>query len=114
MDDPDRDRYRSRRLQFTRTDFDDFIIALTAKLRLDETADRILSGELQHPLINFQNENAANLQRLNIPYFPPASLLQGPAEYYVRFLQLVTQALSFVGVRLLLLLKTKTSHPGGM
>ena len=33
-----------RHLEFTRNDFDDFIIALTAKLRLNETADKILSG----------------------------------------------------------------------
>ena len=114
MDDPDHSHSGSRRLCFTHTDFDDFIIAFTTKLYLNEIVNNVLFDELQHSLIAFQLEHVNTLQRLNIPYFPPASLLQGPAEYYVRFLQLVTQALSFVGVRLLLLLKTKTSHPGGM
>ena len=58
--------------------------------------NNVLFDELQHSLIAFQLEHVNTLQRLNIPYFPPASLLQGPAECYVRFLQLVTQALGFV------------------
>ena len=83
----------SRRLQFTRTDFDDFIITLTAKLRLDEAADKILSGELQYPLIAFQRRHAAHLQQLNVPFFPPAALLQDPAQCYVNFLHILTQSL---------------------
>ena len=82
-----------RHLQFTRNDFDDFVIALTAKLRVNETADRILSGELRHPLIDFQQRNAGNLQRLNVPFFSPAALLQDPAGSYVTFLRVLTQAL---------------------
>ena len=71
MDDPDSRHSTSRRLEFTRTDFDDFIIALTTKILLDETADRILSGALHHPLIAYQQRHAAHLQRLNVPFFPP-------------------------------------------
>ena len=82
-----------RHLEFTRKDFDDFVIALTAKLRLNETADRILSGELRHPLVNFQQRNTAHLQGLNVPFYSPAALLQDPAGSYVAFLQHLTQAL---------------------
>ena len=82
-----------RHLEFTRNDFDDFIIALTAKLRLNETADKILSGELRHPLVDFQQRNSASLQGLNVPYYSPATLLQDPAETYVTFLRQLTQAL---------------------
>ena len=64
-----------RHLEFTRNDFDDFIIALTAKLRLNETADRILSGELRHPLVGFQQRNAQSLQGLNVPFYSPTELV---------------------------------------
>ena len=82
-----------RHLEFTRNDFDDFIIALTAKLRLNETADRILSGELRHPLVDFQQRNAQSLQGLNVPFYSPTDLLKDPAETYVTFLRQLTQAL---------------------
>ena len=58
MEGPDPDRSRSRRLKFTKTDFDDYLIALMVKLRLNATADRIISGELQHPLVDFQQQNS--------------------------------------------------------
>ena len=94
MDDQiDRRSSNSRHLEFSHNDFDDFIIALTAKMRLDETVDRILSGELSHPLVDFQQRNIVNLQRLNVPFFPTAALLQDPAGTYVTFLRLLTQAL---------------------
>ena len=93
MEDPDSSRSSSRRLEFTKNDFDDFLIALMAKLRVNSVADRILSGELHHPLIRFQLENAAALQQLNVPFFAPANLLQNPAECHVNFLRLFTSAL---------------------
>ena len=55
MDVPDDDdRRSSRRLTFRSTNLDDFIVALMAKIRVNATADRILSGELEHPLIQYQ------------------------------------------------------------
>ena len=93
MDGPDSNRSDSRRLEFTRTNFDDYLIALTAKLRLNETADQILSGELRHPLISYQREHAAILQQLNVPLVPPEALLQNPAQAFVNFLRILTQNL---------------------
>ena len=46
MDYPDDDRRHARRLTFTTENFDDYIVALLAKLRINTVADRILSGEL--------------------------------------------------------------------
>ena len=80
MDDPDPSRSNSRRLEFTKHDFDDFVIALMTKLRFNPVADRILSNELRHPLIEFQQQNIVALQRLNVPFISPATLLQNPSE----------------------------------
>lgn len=46
--DPDRDR-RSH-LVYSREQFDDYLIALLARIRFDDEADRIISGEAKHPL----------------------------------------------------------------
>ena len=51
------DRRRTRRLTFTTTNFDDYVVALMAKLRVNVTADAILSGELLHPLVLYQRDN---------------------------------------------------------
>ena len=93
MDDQDYNRSGSRRLLFTRTDFDDYLIALNAKLRINAVADRILSGELRHPLIAYQQQHSIALQQLNVPFFPDVSLLQNPAQSYVNFLRVLTQNL---------------------
>ena len=61
MDNPDPDR------PFSDENIDDYLIVLIAKLRPDPHADRVLSGELVHPLIEFQRNNVAHLQTLNVP-----------------------------------------------
>ena len=91
-DDPDR-RSSSRRLTLSTSDFDDYLIALMAMLRNNLTADRILSGELQHPLIAFQVTNSVSLQALNIPFVPPEALRQDPVSPYNRWVRLLTEAL---------------------
>ena len=94
MDVPDPDRTTSaRRLTFSAENFDDYVIALTAKLRIDPNADRVLSGEFVHPLIQFQANNVANLQALNVPYVSPQVLIQDPATPYVNWLRVLTTAL---------------------
>ena len=94
MENPDPDRYTSaRRLTFSAENFDDYLIALTAKLRLDPHADRVLSGELVHPLIAFQRNNVAHLQMLNVPYVVPQTLLQDPVTPYVNWLRILTDSL---------------------
>ena len=51
----------SRRLTLSREDFDGYLVALTARLRSNADADRILSGEIHHPLIRFQQLNSDSL-----------------------------------------------------
>ena len=55
-----------RRLTLSREDYDDFLVALTTKLRRNVDADRILPGEISHPLIRFQQINADSSRRLNV------------------------------------------------
>lgn len=94
MEDHDADRSgSSRRLAFSRENFDDYLCALMSKLRANDVADRILSGELPHPLIAFQQINAANLVALNVPYVSPRDLLSDPVGPYVRWLRILTDAL---------------------
>ena len=66
---------RSRRLVLSTANFDDYVIALTTKLLVNVHSDRVLAGELQHPLVKFQVDNMASLQRLHVPWFSPAALL---------------------------------------
>ena len=94
MDVPDDDvRRNSRRLTFSTANFDDYAVALMAKLRVNLTADRILSGELQHPLVQYQRDNLANLQALNVPFYTSAQLLADPVQCFVTFLRAVTAAI---------------------
>ena len=45
----------TRRLVLSQENFDDYMLALMAKLRIDPDADRLLSGETQHPLVQYQH-----------------------------------------------------------
>ena len=81
------DRARSRRLTLERENFDDFLVALMAKLRSNVTADRILSGELRHPLIAFQQTNAQHLAALNVNWVPEAALTADPITPYNNFIR---------------------------
>ena len=82
-----------RRLSLSRENFDDYFVALTAKLRSNLDADSILSGELQHPLLRFQENNAQSLRRLNVQWVSPASLFADPVGPYVIFVRQLTDAL---------------------
>ena len=82
MENENNDRSASvRRLTLSRENFDDYLVALMAKLRSNPLADQILSGELAHPLVNFQQINVASLQTLNVPWVVPASLLADPVTH---------------------------------
>ena len=87
------DRPRSRRLTLERENFDDYLVALMAKLRINVTADRILSGELRHPLIAFQQANAQHLAALNVNWIPEAALTADPITPYNNFIRQLTDAL---------------------
>ena len=89
MDYPDDDRRLSRRLTFTTENFDDYIVAVLAKLRINPIADRILSGELQHPLLQYQIDNRAHLAALQVPTYAAAQLLADPLQWM--FLQFYAQ-----------------------
>ena len=54
------------RLRFSRTNFDDYHIALLSKIRADDAADAILSGERPHPLVKYQTDHAAALRHLHV------------------------------------------------
>ena len=83
----------SRRLAFSRENFDDYFVALTAKLRSDVNADQVIFGELQHPLIRFQQTNQAALQQLNVEFVFPATLFADPVTPYSIFIHQLTNAL---------------------
>ena len=94
MENENNDRSASvRRLTLSRENFDDYLVALMAKLRSNPLADQILSGELAHPLVNFQQINVASLQTLNVPWVAPASLLADPVTPYINWLRRLTDAL---------------------
>ena len=94
MEDDDSDRSgSSRRLVFSRENFDDYLCAIMSKLRANDVADQILSGELAHPLIAFQQTNAVSLATLNVPYVSPQDLLADPVTPYVRWLRVLTDSL---------------------
>ena len=90
--DPDRSS-SSRRLKFSTENFDDYVTALMAKLRLDSDADRVISGELVHPLVSFQLRNQAPLQALNVPYVSQQELLRDPVAPYINWLRILTDNL---------------------
>lgn len=83
----------SRRLVFSKEDFDDYLLALTAKLRSNTDADRLLSGETQHPLVNYQYVNRNFLMALGMPFFSAEALIDDPVSPYIRFLRQITTAL---------------------
>ena len=78
---------RSRRLVLSTANFDDYVIALTTKLLVNVHSDRVLADELHHPLVKFQVDNMASLQRLHVTWFSPAALLAQPAETFQNFLR---------------------------
>ena len=89
---PDNTERRSR-LVLDRDQFDDYWIALLAKIRFNEGADRLLSGQSQHPLINYQQNNANSLNLLRILPFTPQQLFEDPVGCYVQFSRSLDTAL---------------------
>ena len=84
MDDQD-DNARalsSRRLVLSEENFDDYILAVMAKLRRDPDADRLLSGETQHPLVQYQRVNRDVLIALAMPFFSLEALIRDPVSTY--------------------------------
>ena len=87
------------RLTYSREQFDDYLVALLARIRFDDTADRVISGENQHPLILHQRQYSAALSQLKILPFTAAQLIEDPIGCYVQFTRSLAEALSvFPGV----------------
>ena len=85
------DRRRGRRLTLSTENFDDYVVALMAKIRINVITDRLLSEDLQNPLVEFQRNNMVELQRLNIPWFSPAQLLADPTRTFQNFMRLLQE-----------------------
>ena len=94
LDRPDDRNQLSRRLYFTRENFDDYWIALMARIRVNEAADRLMSRLATHPLIQYQSINAFALNVLNISQISASSLLQDPAGTYLFFTNAVGNSLN--------------------
>ena len=84
---------RPRRLVLSAENFDDCLVILTTKLHVNAQADRVLAGELLHPLIKFQDDNFDSLRQLRVPFFTPAQILSPPTQSYQSFLRSVTSVL---------------------
>ena len=69
---------RRRRLVYTREQFDDYWVSLTARIRYNDEADKIISGERNHPLLQYQRDNAQNLAILRILPFTLRQLIEDP------------------------------------
>ena len=96
MEDNDRDRtHPAHHLILSRENFDDYLVALTAKLRSNVDVDRVLSGETPHPLLDFQIINSVVLTALNVV---PQALFSDPVTSYVNFIRQLTDALLRVPV----------------
>ena len=93
MDYPDDDRHHVWRLTFTTENFDDYIVAVLTKLRINPIADRILSGELQHPLLQYQIDNRAHLAALQVPTYAATQLLADPLQCFSSFMRNITAAI---------------------
>ena len=89
----DMDRRRERWLTFTTVNFDDYIVVLMTKLRVNVTADVILSGELQYPLVQYQRDNRASLDALRVPHFSDVRLISDPVQWFIDFIRYLTGAL---------------------
>ena len=84
---------RRNRLVFDKNQFDDYWIALIAKIRFNEPADRLISGQAPHPLIPYQANNAVSLNQLGIFPFSLQQLLEDPIGCYVSFSRSIDSAL---------------------
>ena len=94
-DDPQalQDDNRRNRLILDPKQFDDYWIALLAKIRFNEPADRLLSGQAPHPLIPFQQQNAASLAQLGVAPCTIQQLFEDPIGCYIQFSRSLDTAL---------------------
>ena len=85
---------RRQTLVYSREQFDDYLVALLARVRFNDAADRIVSGESQHPLLNYQRQHSSALALLKIMPFTAIQLIEDPIGCYVQFTRSIASALS--------------------
>ena len=74
---------RRSRLVYDREQFDDYLVALLTRIRFNDEADHIISGEIVHPLDNFQLQHVAALWALKSLSFTARQLIEDPIGCYV-------------------------------
>lgn len=79
----EKDRDRQSHLVYSREQFDDYLVALLARIRFDDEADRIISGAAKHPLLNFR-----------LLPFTAMQLIEDPIGCYVQFTRSLANALA--------------------
>ena len=75
------------RLILNRDQFDDYLVTLMARLRTNDAADRLLSGETRHPLVEYQSVYSAALRTLRTIPFTLRQFVSDPVGYYQYFTQ---------------------------
>ena len=88
------DHDRRSQLTYNREQFDDYLVALLARIRFDDEADRIISGEANHPLNNFQRQHDGALHALKMLPFTAMQLIEDPIGCYLQFTRSLASALS--------------------
>ena len=85
---------RRSTLKYSREQFDDYLVALLARIRFNDNADRVVSGESHQPLLNYQVQHGDSLRRLNILLFSAQQLIEDPLGSYIYFTRALASALS--------------------
>ena len=93
-DDPAPASSRRRRLVYSREQFDDYWVALISRIRYNDEADKLVSGETRHPLVSFQTDNTPSLDQMRVLPFTLRQLVENPVQCYRRFIQAVDAALA--------------------
>ena len=70
----------SRHLVFDRDNFADFWAALTVRVRRDNYADLVYSGEFAHPLLAYQQTHAQLFQQHGVPVLTAAGIDMDPSQ----------------------------------
>ena len=90
---------RHRILTYYREQFDEYLVALLARIRFNDDADRLLSGDSHHPLLLYQRHYSSAISQLKVLPFTAAQLIEDPIGCYVQFTRSLAEALSvFPGI----------------
>ena len=84
---------RRHALVYNREQFDDYLVALMARIRFDDEADKIISGENTHPLNNHQIQHSQALAALRVLPFSAMQLIEDPIGCYIEFTRAISSAL---------------------